>query len=130
VPLGIGPGPRSHAMEDRALGLGPERARDGKCPSTLRGGSHGLDPGVGVRDALDHAISLEPIEAARQGRLVDRELVFELFQIRVARRTPQGIRRGHLPHNGGDLGIDARTASSRPTRELGPVLAEASALPS
>jgi hypothetical protein len=98
--------------------------------STLRGGSHGLDPGVGVRDALDHAISLEPIEAARQGRLVDRELVFELFQIRVARRTPQGIRRGHLPHNGGDLGIDARTASSRPTRELGPVLAEASALPS
>ena len=47
-----------------------------------------------------------------------------------ARRTPQGIRGGHLSHKGGDLGIDARTASGRPIRELGPVLAEASALPS
>jgi hypothetical protein len=40
-----------------------------------------------------------------------------------ARRTSQGIRGGHLSHKGGDLGIDARTASGRPTRELGPVLA-------
>ena len=55
----------------------------------------------------------------------------ELEELSVdARCAPQGIRRGHLPDQGGDLGIDARTASGRPTRKLGPVLAEASALPS
>jgi hypothetical protein len=31
----------------------------------------------------------------------------------------EGIRRGHLPHKGGDLGIDARTVSGRPPR-VGP----------
>ena len=46
------------------------------------------------------------------------------------RGHPQGIRRGHFPDEGGDLGIDARTGSGRPTGELGPALAEASVLPS
>jgi len=95
VPLGVGPGPGSYSLKDRALGLGPERARDGQRPSTLRGGSHGLDPGVGVGDALDHAISLEPIEAARQGRLVDGEPVFELFQIR-ATQAREGLKNAEL----------------------------------
>jgi hypothetical protein len=44
--------------------------------------------------------------------------------------TPQGIRRGHFPDEGGDLGIDGRAASGGPAREMGPILAEASALPS
>src|ERR671918_1189066 len=46
------------------------------------------------------------------------------------RGAPQRvIRVGHLPDQGGDLGIDARTTSGSPTRELDPVLAEAAALP-
>src|SRR4030095_14932538 len=47
-----------------------------------------------------------------------------------ARGTPQGIRAGHCPHKCGDLGTDARTTSGRLTRQLVPVLAEATALPS
>jgi hypothetical protein len=47
-----------------------------------------------------------------------------------ARGAPQGIRRGHLPDEGGDLGADGGAASGGPARELGPVLAEAAALPS
>jgi hypothetical protein len=43
--------------------------------------------------------------------------------------TPQGIRRGHFPDEGGDLGIDGRAASGGPAREMGPILAEAAALP-
>ena len=43
--------------------------------------------------------------------------------------TPQGIRRGHFPDEGGDLGIDERAASGGPAREMGPILAEAAALP-
>jgi hypothetical protein len=47
-----------------------------------------------------------------------------------ARGAPQGIRRGHLPDEGGDLGADGWAASGGPAREPGPVLAEATALPS
>jgi hypothetical protein len=47
-----------------------------------------------------------------------------------ARRTPQGIRRGHRPDEGGDLGADGWAAASGPARTAGPVLAEASPLPS
>jgi hypothetical protein len=55
----------------------------------------------------------------------------ELQELPVdAGSTPQGIRRGHCPDEGGDFGIDRRAASGGPARELGPVLAEASALPS
>src|SRR5262245_19452338 len=45
-------------------------------------------------------------------------------------RPPQGIRRGHFPDEGCDLGVDGRAASRGPTRPLSPVLAEASALSS
>jgi len=45
------------------------------------------------------------------------------------RGAPEAIRRRHFPDQSRDLGIDARTTSSRPTRELGPVFAEAAALP-
>ena len=55
----------------------------------------------------------------------------ELQELPVdAGRTPQGIRRGHFPDEGGDLGIDGRAASGGPTRQMSPVLAEASAPPS
>jgi hypothetical protein len=54
----------------------------------------------------------------------------ELQELPVdARGTPQGIRRGDFPNEGSDLGIDGRAASGGPSRELGPVLAEAAALP-
>src|ERR671918_3071218 len=55
----------------------------------------------------------------------------ELEELAVdARRTPQGIRCGHLPDECGDLGADGWAAGSGPTRRAGPVLAEASPLPS
>jgi hypothetical protein len=55
----------------------------------------------------------------------------ELEELPVdARRTPQGIRRGHRPDEGGDLGADGWAAASGPARTAGPVLAEASPLPS
>jgi len=54
----------------------------------------------------------------------------ELQQLAVdAGRTPQGIGRGHLPDECGDLGVDGRASASGPAREPGPVLAEAAALP-
>jgi len=46
-----------------------------------------------------------------------------------SRSTPQGIRRGHFPDEGSDLGIDGRAASGGATGQLSPVLSEASALP-
>jgi hypothetical protein len=55
----------------------------------------------------------------------------ELEELAVdARRTPQGIRRGHRPDEGGDLGADGWAAASGPAREASPVLAEAAPLPS
>ncbi|OGA01050.1 MAG: hypothetical protein A3I00_03570 [Betaproteobacteria bacterium RIFCSPLOWO2_02_FULL_64_12] len=46
-----------------------------------------------------------------------------------SRSTPEGIRGGHLPGQGGDLAIDGRPAASGPAGELGPVLAESAPLP-
>ena len=43
-------------------------------------------------------------------------------------RTPYGIRRGHCPDEGGDLGTDGRAASGGVTGYLSPVLAEAAGL--
>ena len=55
----------------------------------------------------------------------------ELQELPVdAGSTPQGIRRGHFPDEGGDLDADGWAASGGLARELGPVLAEAAALPS
>ena len=63
------------------------------------------------------------------GALGDIDAELQEFPV-DAGSTPQGIRRGHFPDESGDLGIDGRAAAGGPTRELGPVLAEASALPS
>ena len=46
------------------------------------------------------------------------------------RGAPERIRRGHSPDQGPDLGVDARAAADRRPGEPGPVLVEASALPS
>src|SRR5256712_11625953 len=43
--------------------------------------------------------------------------------------TPQGIRRGHFPDQGGELGVDGRAAASGLAGERGPAIAEAAALP-
>src|SRR4029450_10212494 len=78
-------------------------------------GLRGLGPTLG-REAGDGAFG--DVDAELEELAVD------------ARRSPQGIRRGHRPHEAGDLGVDAGATAGRPTRELSPVLAEASALPS
>jgi len=44
--------------------------------------------------------------------------------------TPQRIRCGHFSDEGSDLGIDGRAAAGPAAGQLGPVVAEASALPS
>ena len=41
------------------------------------------------------------------GALGDIDTELQEFPV-DARRTPQGIRRGHLPHKDGDLGINAK----------------------
>jgi hypothetical protein len=46
-----------------------------------------------------------------------------------SRGAPEGIRRGHFPDQGRDLGVDRRAATGGPAGELGPVLAEAPPLP-
>jgi len=46
-----------------------------------------------------------------------------------SRSAPEGIRCGHFPGQGGDLGVDGRAAGGGPAGELGPVLAEAAPLP-
>jgi len=46
-----------------------------------------------------------------------------------ARRSPQGIRRGHRPDGRGDLLAGGWAAASWPAREASPVFAEAAALP-
>jgi hypothetical protein len=59
-----------------------------------------------------------------------REVEAELEQFGMdARRTPEGIRRGHAPDQSLDLRVDGRATSGRAARELGPVLAKASPLP-
>ena len=59
------------------------------------------------------------------------DLDAELQKLSVdARGAPERIRGGHLPHEAGDLGIDAGATTGRPTGEPGPVLAEPTALPS
>jgi len=47
-----------------------------------------------------------------------------------ARGAPERVRGGHAPDQGRDPGIDGRAASEAWAGELGPVVAEASALPS
>ena len=54
----------------------------------------------------------------------------ELEELAVdTRGAPEGIRGGHLPDQGGDLGVEGRATSGGPAGERGPVLAEAAALP-
>jgi hypothetical protein len=43
--------------------------------------------------------------------------------------APQGVHRGYLSDEGGDLGVDRWTAHPRPAGARGPVLAEAAPLP-
>jgi hypothetical protein len=63
------------------------------------------------------------------GALGDVDAELQEFPV-DARSTPQGIRRGHVPDESGDLDIDRWATAGGPRREVGPVLAKASALPS
>ena len=47
-----------------------------------------------------------------------------------ARRTPQGVVRGHLPDQGADLGVEGRASSGGMARDPSPILADRSTLPS
>ena len=78
-------------------------------------------PGLrGLRAVLRHE--------AGDGAFGDVDAEFQQLSV-DARGAPEGIRGGHLPDQGADLGIDWRAAAGGPARELGPVLAEATSLP-
>src|SRR5262249_38741061 len=96
-PPGVGPGPRPRPAAHRILRPGPERPRDLQDASPPGGGSKRLDAPVGVGGALDHAVPLEQVDAARQGRLVDGESILELPQVRLA-QVGEGREDAELGH--------------------------------
>src|SRR4030095_10893284 len=106
--------------EDAEASSGYGKEVDGDQVSDVVGEER--PPGLrGLRAPLRHE--------AGDGALRDADA--ELQELCVdAGSTPQRIRLGHFHDESGDLGIDGRAASEGPPREMGPVLAEASALPS
>jgi len=78
---------RAKSAQNRVLGTSPERPGGVEGSPAFRGEPHRLDPPVGMRAPLDQAIALEEAQTAREGRLVDGEYVFELFQVRLARAS-------------------------------------------
>jgi hypothetical protein len=82
-PLRVSPSVRADLAEDLLLRLGPQRSRDLEGTSAFRCEPHRLDPPVGVRRTLDETIAFQEVEAARERRLIDRQRILELFEIRL-----------------------------------------------
>jgi hypothetical protein len=57
--------------------------RDLQGTSAFRCEPHSLDPPVGVRRTLDQTIALQKVETACERRLIDRQRILELFEIRL-----------------------------------------------
>src|SRR6266849_798690 len=83
-PLRISPRLCSQLAQDFALRLGPEGPRHLQGSPPFPCEPHRLDPPVGVRRPLDHPSPLQEAKAARQRRLVNRELILHLLQTRLA----------------------------------------------
>jgi hypothetical protein len=83
LPLRVNPRPCSQFAQDFTLRLGPEGPRHPQSSSPFRCEPHRLDPPVGVRSALEHAVALQEGKAARQGRLVNGELLLQLLEARL-----------------------------------------------
>ena len=81
--LRVSPRLCSQLAQDFALRLGPEGPRHRQRSSPFRCEPHRLDPPVGVGSTLEHAVALQEGKAARQGRLVNGELVLQLLQARL-----------------------------------------------
>ena len=79
----VRPSVRPHLTEDLLLRLAPQRTCDVQGTSAFRCEPHGLNPPVGVRRPLNQTIALQKLEAAREGRLIDRQRILELFEIRL-----------------------------------------------
>ena len=96
-PLRVSPCPCPHLAQELLLRPGPEWSGtfQGSGPSGCQ--PHGLDAPVVVRNALDHAVSLQETEAARQRRLIDGERVLELAEVRLthARDGRENAELGH-----------------------------------
>ena len=93
--LGIIPCPRAQFPEHLVLGLCPEWPRNVQHPSSPCREPHCPDPRVGVGHTFDETITLQKVEAARQGRLVDGQHSLELSQVRRA-ATRDGRERRRL----------------------------------
>src|SRR5439155_19516175 len=83
-PLRVSPRLCSQLAQDFALRLGPEGPRHRQRSSPFRCEPHRLDPPVSVGSTLEHAVALQEGKAARQGRLVNGELVLQLLQDRLS----------------------------------------------
>ena len=82
-PLRVSPRLCSQLAQDFALRLGPEGPRHLHSSSSFRCEPHRLDPPVGVRTTLEYAGAFQEGQAARQGRLVNGELILQLLQARL-----------------------------------------------
>jgi hypothetical protein len=81
--LRVSPSVRPDFAEDLLLCLGPQRSRDLEGTSAFRCEPHRFDPPVGVRRTLDQTIAFQEVETTRERRLIDRQRIFELFEIRL-----------------------------------------------
>src|SRR5438309_6995223 len=89
-PLRVSPRLCSQLAQDFALRLGPEGPCHLHSSSPFRCEPHRLDPPVGVRTALEHAVALQEGKAAREGRLVDGELILQLLEARLTQACDRG----------------------------------------
>jgi hypothetical protein len=74
---------RPEFAQDLVLRSGPEGPRDVEGSPAFGGQSHRLDPPVGVRRTLDQTTAFQEVETARERRLIDRQRILELFEIRL-----------------------------------------------
>src|SRR5436309_8545643 len=93
----VRPRGRAQLAEYPVLSAGPERARRLEGFSPFGCQRHRLDAAVGMRNTVDCTIPLQELEAPRQRRLVDGELLPALPQIPVA-QTRVGAENVELSH--------------------------------
>jgi len=83
LPLRVSPRLCSQLAQHFALRLGPQGPRHLQSSSPFRCEPHRLNAPVAVRSTLEHTVALQEGKAARQGRLVNSELVLQLLQTRL-----------------------------------------------
>src|SRR2546425_12876211 len=89
-PLRVSPRLCSQLAQHFALRLGPQGSRHLQSAAACRCETQRLDAPVRVRSPLEHTVALQEGKAARQGRLVNGELVLQLLQTRLTLPCDRG----------------------------------------